>query len=83
MDFSTACEKAKAFTKRPTDEEFLEFYGLFKQATAGDINVDKPGALDLKGKAKWDAWNKHKGLSQDAAKAAYIAVYEKYAPKYA
>lgn len=61
----------------------MEFYGLYKQSTVGDNNTAEPGALDLKGKAKWSAWNKHKGLSQDAAKAAYIATYEKYAPKYA
>lgn len=83
MDFNTACEKSKAFTKRPTDEEFLEFYGLFKQSTIGDVNVERPGALDLKGKAKWDSWNKHKGLSKEKAQEAYIATYEKYAPKYA
>lgn len=28
--------------------------------------------LDLKGKAKWDAWSSKKGTSQDAAKEAYI-----------
>ncbi|XP_028894999.1 acyl-CoA-binding protein homolog [Zeugodacus cucurbitae] len=83
MDFNTACEKAKAFTKRPSDQEFLEFYGLFKQSTVGDVNVERPGALDLKGKAKWDSWNQHKGLSKEEAQKAYIATYEKYAPKYA
>lgn len=83
MDFATASEKAKNFSKKPSNDEFLEFYGLFKQATAGDCNVDKPSALDVKGSAKWNAWNRHKGMSQDAAKAAYVATYEKYAPKYA
>lgn len=29
--------------------------------------------LDLKGKAKWDAWNAKKGTSQDDAMTAYIA----------
>jgi diazepam-binding inhibitor (GABA receptor modulating acyl-CoA-binding protein) len=31
------------------------------------------GLLDFKGKAKWDAWNGRKGISQDKAKEAYIA----------
>ncbi|XP_065361077.1 acyl-CoA-binding protein homolog isoform X3 [Calliphora vicina] len=83
MDFATATQKAKSFTKTPPDNVFLEFYGLYKQATAGDCNCDKPGVLDLKNKAKWEAWNSHKGMSQDAAKAAYIAAYEKYAAQYA
>lgn len=29
--------------------------------------------LDLKGKAKWDAWNAKKGTSKDEAKQQYIA----------
>lgn len=28
--------------------------------------------LDLKGKAKWDAWDGKKGTSQDQAKEQYI-----------
>jgi len=31
----------KALTKRPTDEELLELYALFKQATVGDNNTCK------------------------------------------
>ncbi|XP_004525624.1 acyl-CoA-binding protein-like [Ceratitis capitata] len=83
VSFEEASELAKNFSKKPTDAEFLEFYGLYKQATVGDVNIEKPGALDLKRKAMWDAWNSQKGLSQDAAKAAYVKVYEKYAPIYA
>ena len=48
-------------------------YGLFKQATIGDINTERPGMMDLKGKAKWDAWKAKEGTSQDDAKAAYVA----------
>lgn len=39
----------------------LELYGLFKQGTVGDVDTSRPGLFDLKGKAKWDAWNKQKG----------------------
>ncbi|XP_075159459.1 acyl-CoA-binding protein-like [Haematobia irritans] len=83
MDFATAQQKAKAFTKTPPDNVFLEFYGLYKQATVGDCNIPEPGTFELKAKAKWNAWNSHKGMSQDAAKAAYVAAYEKYATQYA
>jgi diazepam-binding inhibitor (GABA receptor modulating acyl-CoA-binding protein) len=30
--------------------------------------------LDLKGKAKWDAWNKVKGQDKQAAQQAYVAL---------
>lgn len=33
--------------------------------------------LDLKGKAKWDAWDAKKGTSTDAAKTAYVAHVKK------
>ena len=56
-----------------SNEDKLEFYALFKQGTVGDINTERPGMLDLKGKAKWDAWKAKEGMSQDDAKAAYVA----------
>lgn len=31
----------------------LELYGLFKQATEGDIHTKKPGVFDFTGRAKW------------------------------
>ncbi|XP_061390651.1 acyl-CoA-binding protein-like [Musca vetustissima] len=83
MDFDTATEKMKAFTKTPPDNVILELYSLYKQSTVGDCNIEQPVALDLKDKAKWNAWNEKKGMSQDDARAAYIAAYEKYAPLYA
>lgn len=33
----------------------------------------KPGLFDLKGKAKWEAWNKKKGTSKEDARKAYVA----------
>lgn len=33
--------------------------------------------LDLKGKAKWDAWNGIKGTSSDDAKAKYVEIVER------
>ncbi|XP_018405112.1 PREDICTED: acyl-CoA-binding protein homolog isoform X2 [Cyphomyrmex costatus] len=82
QDFETAAEAVKAFTKRPTDEELLELYALFKQATVGDNNTSKPGMLDLKGKAKWEAWNKKNGTSQETAKRAYIDYANQLIKKY-
>ncbi|KAL7029029.1 hypothetical protein ACKWTF_006069 [Chironomus riparius] len=60
-DFDTAAEKVKNLKSKPSDQDLLELYGLFKQATVGDNNTEKPGMLDFKGKAKWEAWNGRKG----------------------
>ncbi|NXN79229.1 ACBP protein, partial [Bombycilla garrulus] len=88
-DFDGAAEDVKRLKTRPTDEELKELYEFYKQATVGDINIECPGMLDLKGKAKWEAWNLKKGvtpindlLSKEDAMNAYIskarAMVEKY-----
>lgn len=121
---------------KPSDNDLLELYALFKQATVGENNTSKwssfeegsgnfqytfmnlglptwrtprilqhcsgvpiyqfhfsfwsiskyidiesffifilarPGMLDLKGKAKWDAWSKKQGMSTEEAKEKYVA----------
>jgi len=81
--FNQAAENVKNLTKRPEDEELLELYALYKQATVGDNNTAKPGMLDLKGRAKWEAWNGKKGQSKEAAMQAYITLVETLQSKYA
>ncbi|XP_064456143.1 acyl-CoA-binding domain-containing protein 7-like isoform X2 [Ornithodoros turicata] len=81
-DFEKAAEEVKNLKARPTDEELLELYGLFKQATVGDCNTSQPGMFDPKGRAKWHAWNGRKGMSQSAAKETYVAEAKKLLEKY-
>lgn len=38
--------------------------------------TEAPGFLDLKGKAKFEAWSKKKGLSKEDAQKAYVAKVE-------
>lgn len=39
QNFNTAAAKVKSLTKRPTDQELLELYALFKQGSVGDNNT--------------------------------------------
>ncbi|KAI8877099.1 ACBP-domain-containing protein [Backusella circina FSU 941] len=55
----------------PNDKK-LHFYGLFKQATIGDCDKPKPGLIEFVGRAKWEAWNKFKGMGFRDARNAYI-----------
>ncbi|OCT63226.1 hypothetical protein XELAEV_18044325mg [Xenopus laevis] len=80
--FEKAAEEVKQLKSTPADEEMLETYALYKQATVGDVNTDRPGMLDFKGKAKWDAWNKKKGTSKEDAMAQYVEFVEKLKGKY-
>ncbi|XP_054716360.1 acyl-CoA-binding protein homolog [Uloborus diversus] len=80
--FSAAASSVKNMKARPADPELLELYALYKQATCGDCATDKPSAVDLKGKAKWEAWNGKKGMGQDAAKDAYVTYANTLITKY-
>ncbi|SCV73520.1 BQ2448_7446 [Microbotryum intermedium] len=60
---------------KPSQADQLVFYGLYKQATVGDVNTSRPGMMDFVGKAKWDAWKKNEGLSSDDAKSKYVEAF--------
>jgi acyl-CoA-binding protein len=78
--FADAQARIKPVTGLGNDT-MLDLYALYKQATAGDVAGSRPGMLDLKGRAKYDAWAKRKGTSRDAAMQAYIALVERHAPQ--
>ncbi|KAJ8411660.1 hypothetical protein AAFF_G00164680 [Aldrovandia affinis] len=82
VEFEQVAADVKKVKTRPVDQELLELYGLYKQATVGDNNTDKPGMLDMKGSAKWEAWNSRKGMSKDDAMTAYIALAKEVINKY-
>ncbi|BGP26929.1 acyl-CoA-binding protein, ACBP [Rhodotorula toruloides] len=77
---ATQFEKAVALIRdlpkdgpvKPSQDDQLLFYGLYKQATVGDNDTAKPGMLDFTGKYKWEAWNKQKGVSSEDAKSKYV-----------
>ncbi|XP_061771615.1 acyl-CoA-binding domain-containing protein 7 [Nerophis ophidion] len=81
-DFEKAAEDVKNLKTRPSDQELLDLYGLYKQAVVGDVNTDRPGLFDMKGKAKWDAWDSKKGMSKDDAMAAYTKLAKEIISKY-
>ncbi|GAB6030979.1 hypothetical protein CHUAL_007802 [Chamberlinius hualienensis] len=72
-EFNKAAEEVRNLKSSPSNEDLLELYALFKQGSVGDVNTERPGMMDFKGKAKWDAWSGKKGTSQDDAKKAYVA----------
>ena len=74
--FEAAVANSKKLSERPDTATLLKIYGLYKQATSGDVNEKKPGFGDMVGRAKWDAWNGLKGASQDDAMQQYIDLIE-------
>jgi len=39
QEFLEAAENVKNLKSKPNDDEMLELYGLYKQATVGDVNT--------------------------------------------
>lgn len=69
--FTLSVELVKGLKSKPTDEELLKLYGLYKQATLGDCNTTEPSFFYFKEKAKWGAWNLEKGKKKNKAKEEY------------
>ncbi|KIL68242.1 hypothetical protein M378DRAFT_72566 [Amanita muscaria Koide BX008] len=63
-------------------EEKLVMYSLYKQATVGNVRSPRPGIWDMLGRAKWDAWAKHKDLDSPEAKRLYIEALLKVLRRY-
>ncbi|KAM9829076.1 acyl-CoA-binding protein-like [Syngnathus typhle] len=82
--FKKAAEEVKMLKTRPNREEVKALYGLYKQATIGDIDsaTARPGVLDIIGRRKWDSWTEKKGMSKEEAMAAYVDVVDKLKTKY-
>ena len=74
--FEAAVAKSKTLTKRPSNEQLLKLYALYKQATEGDVTGDRPGGFDFKGIAKYDAWAELQGQTKENAMEAYTALVE-------
>ena len=55
------------------NEDKLQLYGLYKQATKGDCNTDRPAVFDFVGRSKWGAWDSLRGVTAERAKKMYIA----------
>ena len=54
----------------PTNRILL--YGLYQQATIGNVNIPKPYFFKISENNKWHSWKKNENLSLDNAKRHYI-----------
>ena len=75
--FEQAAAAAKSLPEKPDNDTLLKLYALFKQGFAGDVSGEKPGFFDFVAAAKYEAWEKIKGLSADDAMNQYIDLVRK------
>ena len=76
MELQTLFEQAAAKSKTlpaQSNDVLLKLYGLFKQGSEGDVNIEKPtNMFDIVGNAKFNAWAELKGKSKEVAQQEYI-----------
>eukprot|EP00727_Mastigamoeba_balamuthi_P005051 m51a1_g14544 putative acyl- -binding protein (461) ;mRNA; r:976795-978269 len=79
-EFACATEEIKKLSKKPGNSELLGAYSLYKQATAGDCDGEKPSGHAPA--AKWGAWKKLSGMSGEDAMREYCQLVQSLKSKY-
>lgn len=74
--FTSAVSRSRELARRPSNEELLRLYALYKQATEGDVTGERPGGFDFKAIAKYDAWKEMQGRSKTDAMKEYISLVD-------
>ena len=74
--FDQAMADSRSLPEKPDTMTLLKIYALYKQASRGDADGERPGFVDMVGRAKWDAWNSLKGTSADDAMQDYVDLIE-------
>jgi len=74
IKFKRASKKVWNLSDRPSNNQLLELYALFKQATEGDCQDRARGGM--KERAKWKAWNGISGMSETQAMERYCSIVD-------
>ena len=72
----------KTLKKRPSNDELLRLYALFKQATEGDVSGSRPSLINVRARAKWDAWKEVSGIEKNRAMEDYSQTVEELVVRY-
>ncbi len=70
--FKKATEQIKTIDYTPSKEDLLKMYGLYKQASEGDVKDNRPVGFDFKAIAKYDSWSGLRGIPKEEAMQRYI-----------
>lgn len=62
----------KKLKRSPRNDELVEIYALYKQASIGNVNTADPGRWNVREKTKWDAWKHKEGTNREKAKQDYV-----------
>ncbi|KAK1767963.1 acyl CoA binding protein [Phialemonium atrogriseum] len=77
--FKKAIADSKKLTAKPSNEQLLQLYALFKTGTGEDFaKAPAPSMFDIKAKAKKNAWKAivDEGISAEEAQERYVELVE-------
>ena len=74
--FDQAVAESKRLPEKPDNLTLLQIYALYKQATLGDVQGERPGMTQFVERAKWDVWQRLQGTATEAAMQQYIELIE-------
>ncbi len=72
--FEAAAALSKTLRHAPGNDTLLDLYALYKQGSVGDVSGERPGLMDMVGRAKYDAWAARRGLAREQAMRDYVAL---------
>jgi diazepam-binding inhibitor (GABA receptor modulating acyl-CoA-binding protein) len=82
LEFRVEAHNVKNLNRKPSDNELLKLYGLYKQGLFGNNNTEKPSFFSFKEMSKWNAWTEQAGKGRSAAKREYIDFVKSLKIKY-
>jgi diazepam-binding inhibitor (GABA receptor modulator, acyl-CoA-binding protein) len=80
--FKNSENTVKTLKSRPSNDELLKLYALFKQATHGDVTGSRPSLINVKARAKWDAWKLINGTEKNQAMENYTNIVDELVNRY-
>jgi diazepam-binding inhibitor (GABA receptor modulating acyl-CoA-binding protein) len=80
--FNNSAKEVQNLKQKPSDQELLKLYGLYKQSLFGNNHTSQPSFFDFKAKSKWNAWSGESGKGKSRTKREYIEYVEILKNKY-
>ena len=72
-DFNKAVEDVQKLPSKPSNDDLLILYSLFKQATIGPARDKRPSALNIIARKKFDQWKALGSMEKNLAMKEYVA----------
>lgn len=72
-NFQKAAQDVQSLPQKPSNDDLLDLYSLFKQAEVGPATGKRPGALNIIARKKYDQWSALGQMTKSDAMEKYIA----------